>query len=114
MQTAPGCLLGSTPPTLLMQSANTSQPSPGKEEEREGKEMAHLHQSIPSSPPQLVSYYKHFSTVFLSCEVLDLTKNMSHHPNNQALMFCFLCTSININKIFILYLYIHFIYIILI
>ncbi len=45
MQTAPGCLLGSTPPTLLMQSANTSQPSPGKEEEREGKEMAHLHQS---------------------------------------------------------------------
>ncbi len=65
-------------------------------------------------PPQLVSYYKHFSTVFLSCEVLDLTKNMSHHPNNQALMFCFLCTNININKIFILYLYIHFIYIILI
>ncbi len=91
---APGCLLGSTPPTLLMQSANTYQPSPGKEEEREGKEMAHLHQSIPSSPSQLVSFYKHYRTVFLSTWVTI--------PIIRLWFSVIFCTNININIIFIL------------
>ncbi|KAL1270158.1 hypothetical protein QQF64_032447 [Cirrhinus molitorella] len=52
---APGCLLGSTPPTLLMQSANTSQPSPGKEQKR--KRGRQKRDGTPASehllPPQL-------------------------------------------------------------
>ncbi len=66
----------------------------GREEEREGKEMAHLHQSIPSSPSQLVSFYKHYRTVFLSTWVTI--------PIIRLWFSVIFCTNININIIFIL------------